>query len=304
MRKKYFFIFIYLICTLFFTSANQDLLDGIEFYQNEMFNDAISSFHNIVLDPNNSNIHGDAYFWIAKSYFILNRLDDTERNLEHFLINYEDHIFYEQAFYLKGRLLFKQNEYDNAILVFRNYIDLYPGSSYISHCYFWIGESLFLLGNIETAKEIFQIVVQDYPNSVKYEASNYRLSLIDIKQRENELLLLLKISHEESLETLEEYQRLIQTYEQAISAYQKQLSGKVDLTQSITTDDLSAQKDAEIAILKQQIEDLQNQLASGDSSVLDIVAGSTDTNQQFLNRLLTAKENALILKEYLIDFLN
>ena len=300
MNKKYIFILLYCILFIFNSFSNQNLVNGIKFYQDEMYNDAISSFHNIVLDPNNTDIHGDAYFWLAKSYFILDRLDDTERNLEYFLLNYEYHQYYEQAFYLKGRLLFKQQEYDNAILVFKNYIELYPDSSFISHSYFWIGESLFLLGNMNTAMEIFQIVVQDYPNSVKYEAANYRLSLINIKHRENELLLLLKISHEESLETLEEYQRLIQTYEQAVLAYQKQLSGKVDLTQSVTTDESLAQKDVEINNLKQQIEKLENQLACGSSSSpLD-----TNTNQATLNRLLQAKENALILKEYLMDYLD
>ncbi len=299
MNKKYIFILLYCIIFIFNSFSNQDLVDGIQFYQNEMYNEAISSFHNIVLDPNNTDIHGDAYFWLAKSYFILDRLDDTERNLEYFLLNYEEHQYYGQAFYLKGRLLFKQHEYDNAILVFRNYIELYPDSSFISHSYFWIGESLFLLGNINTAMEIFQIIVQDYPSSVKYEPANYRLSLINIKQRENELLLLLKISHEESLETLEEYQRLIQTYEQAVLAYQKQLSGKVDLTQAVTTDESLAQKDVEINNLKQQIDNLENQLAySSSSSPLDI-----NSNQEILNRLLQAKEDALVLKEYLLDYL-
>jgi tetratricopeptide (TPR) repeat protein len=303
MHKKYIFILIFSFCILLTLIANEDLIDGIEFYQNEMYNEAISSFHNIILDPANASIHADAYFWLAKSYFILNRLDDTERNLEFYLVNFETHKYYEDAVYLKGRLLFKQKEYDSAIIIFKNYIDLYPNSDLISHCYFWIGESLFLLGNMDSAKDIFQIVINEYPQSVKYEAANYRLSLIDIKRRENELLLLLKISHEEYLETLEEYQRLIQTYEQAISAYQKQLSGKLEVSQSVTSDELMAQKEAEIAQLKAQIEDLENKLASSDASVLETaVTDIKDTSSQ--SRLLNAKQEALVLKDFLLDYLN
>lgn len=304
MHKKYLFIFIFSFFVLSFLSANQDLINGIEFYKNEMYSEAISSFHNIILDPNNTDIHPDAYFWLAKSYFILNRLEDTERNLEFYLLNFENHKYYEEAFYLKGRLLVKQKDYDSAIIIFRNYIDLYPESDLISHCYFWIGESLFLLGNMDTAKEIFKIILEQYPGSVKYEAANYRLSLINIKQRENELLYLLKISHEEYLETLEEYQRLIQTYEQAISAYQKQLSGKVELSESVTSDELLAQKEAEINRLKEQIEDLEIKLSSSnESSALDTESLNLASDIDSKARLLNAKEDALNLKSVLLDFL-
>jgi TolA-binding protein len=303
MQKKYIIILIFSFCILLSINANEDLVKGIEFYQNEMYNEAISRFHNIILDPNNAGIHADAYFWLAKSYFILDRLEDTERNLEFYLVNYEEHKYYEDAFYLKGRLLFKQKEYDSAIIIFKNYIDLYPYSDLISHCYFWIGESLFLLGNMDSAKQVFHIVINEYPQSVKYEASNYRLSLINIKRRETELLLLLKISHEEYLEALEEYQKLIQTYEQAISAYQKQLSGKLELSETVTSDELLAQKDTEINRLREQIEALENKLSSGDTSFTETI--STDySGSSSQARLLNAKQEALVLKEYLLDYIS
>jgi hypothetical protein len=66
--------------------------------------------------------------------------------------------------------------------------------------------------------------VEQYPQSVKYEASSYRLALINQKKVEVELLSILKWTHEESLKTVEEYQRRERTYDQAIIAYQKKIA--------------------------------------------------------------------------------
>jgi TolA-binding protein len=87
-----------------------------------------------------------------------------------------------------------------------------------------MGECLYSLGQLNKAQDVFSQIVEQYPQSVKYEASSYRLALINQKKIEVELLAILKWTHEESLKTVEEYQRRERTYDQAIIAYQKKIA--------------------------------------------------------------------------------
>ena len=266
---------IYLLCLLLLLplalsveaqeiSGKTELAEGIKFYRAGQFQQAIVIFRNIILDPAMENSHGDAFFWLSKSYIVLEQLDDAERSLESYLLNYPDHPFYSEGSYLKGRLLFMQDDLESAIQVFQSFISNYPKSKFISNAYFWVGESLFLLGNFDSAMKIFQVLIQEYPKSVKIEAANYRISLIKLKRRENELLRLLKMSHEELLKTLEEFQKKERTYEQAISAYQKKLAtrSKSELEEEVARlQQLLYKKEIEIADLKSRLAETEQKLS-------------------------------------------
>jgi len=89
--------------------------------------------------------------------------------------------------------------------------------------YYWIGETLFAMGRMDGAANAFSTVVEKYPYSIKYEAASYRLDLITQKKIEEELLTILRWSHEESLRSLEDYQGRERIYNQAISAYEKRI---------------------------------------------------------------------------------
>ena len=67
------------------------------------------------------------------------------------------------------------------------------------------------------------MVIEDYPSSPKREAAAYRLEIIEQRKREEELLQLLKVTHEESLKAAEDYEKKVQRYEQAIISYQKRI---------------------------------------------------------------------------------
>ncbi|MDR1908449.1 MAG: tetratricopeptide repeat protein, partial [Spirochaetaceae bacterium] len=119
--------------------------------------------------------------------------------------------------------------FDEAIVLFRSFIDSIavdvPGENARKPAaLYWMGECLYSLGQLDRAQDIFSLIVEQYPQSVKYEASSYRLALINQKKIEVELLAILKWSHEESLKTVEEYQRRERSYDQAIIAYQRRIA--------------------------------------------------------------------------------
>ncbi|MDR0556861.1 MAG: tetratricopeptide repeat protein [Treponema sp.] len=131
--------------------------------------------------------------------------------------------------YLKGRAFYSLGRYDEAIVLLKGYADRMPANSVAaiaqkSAALYWTGECLFALGQLDAAQDVFFMIVRQYPQSVKYEASVYRIALVYQKKVEQELLELLRQSHEEFLKTIEEHQRRERSYAQALIVYQKRIA--------------------------------------------------------------------------------
>ena len=53
----------------------------------------------------------------------------------------------------------------------------FPKNPYIGNGYFWIGESLYALGHLDKAHNIFKMVIQEYPRAIKSMGLNTGLPL-------------------------------------------------------------------------------------------------------------------------------
>ena len=275
MTKRLSFLLIALLAAGTLASAQEsgiagELNQGIELYQQGSYEKALGKFRNITLNPGLDASLGDAYFWLAKSYLTLGQYDEAEKNLDFFLMNYPNHKHTAEATYLNGRLLYLLKDFEGSIQGLQAFVEGYAESPFIPNAYFWVGEALFQLGDFDQSRQILEFLLREFPRSVKVEAARYRISLIQFKKREEELLKLLKLSHEEALKSMEEFQRKERTYEQAISAYQRKLSayesGTAPTTVKITGDssgieDQLSLKDAEIAALRSEIEALKKQVS-------------------------------------------
>ena len=195
----------------------------------------------------------------------LHSYNDAEKNFEFFMQNYPDNSYYPESIYQKGRLLFLQKKFESAIQVFYTYIELFKDTIYTANSYFWIGESLYSLGHFDDASKIFNHVLTKYPTSYKVEAAKYRISLIDLKKREDVLLDLIKMSHEEYLKTVEEFQIREKTYEQAINAYQKKYASFATLDSQEQINELNNElimKNKKLQSFKDTITELNNRITS------------------------------------------
>lgn len=209
--------------TLLAVDASATLFDkGKTYYSNGKYIEALY-FFNELIEAESEEYKGDAWFWSAKSYLASGEIDNAEKNLEYFLLNYPRNLNYSEAYYYKGRILFIQKEYDKAIELFNSFIRSSPFSPFASNAYYWIGDCLYSTGYFDEALEMYRKVVSDYPSSYKLEAAQYKISLIDFRFREEELLRLIRWSHEESIRTIEEYRNREKNYLQTIDAYQKRI---------------------------------------------------------------------------------
>jgi tetratricopeptide (TPR) repeat protein len=260
-----------------------------------LYDESLRLFRNIILNSNFSEHHGESYFWIAKSYMALGQYENASENLEFFLSEYPKNIYYEEGLYQRGRLQFLQGEYETSIRILEDFIDDYPNSFFVANAYFWIGESLYALGHFDKALEIFEIVVSNYPTSFKIEAARYRVSLIELKERERELLKLLKWSHEEYLRALEQFDRKEREYEQAIVVYQRK----------IREYETESTEDPRISSLQQQVADLQKKIEDYKDKIGNLESQSVNATAQNPNmeKLLALKQQALDLKAYYLVWL-
>lgn len=331
-HKKVVLIGIGLFCivALFGTTS---LEDGIEKYREGLYTQALLDFRDVITDPEMASYHGEGYFWMGKTYIALSMYDDAEQNIEYFLLNYKESHYYPEGMYQKGRLLFLQDDYENSIQMFYNFLNQYPKTPFTANSFFWIGESLFLLGQLDEAYRMFSLIVDRYPDNYKYEAARYRVALIDLYDREGELLTLLKISHEEYLKTLEDFQKKERTYEQALLSYQRKIADLSNTDSETEISELEADlqsKDNEIAILTRQNSELDDKvialtakvavleeqiealLASRGTAAPVVESSSdnsepaaiiTDDQQSNITKLLQIKSEALQLKEEYLKYL-
>jgi TolA-binding protein len=282
------------------SSPAADLKDGIDQFRTGQYDKAILLLHNIILDPGAVDQKPMAYLLIAKAYLAIGKLDEAEHNLEFYIATYPAAPDIEEALYQKGRLLFLQNDFENAIRGLQSFISSYPKSSFLPSAWFWVGESLFGLGRLDDALAVYKKIVADFPTSVKIEASQYKISLIQLQKKEVELSKLLKWSHEDFLRSVEEYQNREKAYEQAIEAYQKRLASTSPSDDQQTIASLQAQlaqKTAEAAQLSAKLAQAGGSTSAGTTAAAaSATSAAVSAQAARLAALLAAKADALALK--------
>ncbi len=320
MKKKY--IAVFLLFLLFLTeiyaensTAGRDLLKtGLENYKSGDYGNAILKFRDVVLNPANEKFFDAAYYYIARCYMAQNNYSKAQTNLEFFIQNFPDSTFYSEAVYQKGRLLFLQKDYENAILALYSYIKTYPDKLYVANSYFWIAESLYALGHFKEAKKIYSHIINKYPSSYKVEASKYKLSLIDLQLHKEELLKLLRLSHEEYLKAIDNFRVKEKTYEQAIAGYQRKLLAATNDDTKQLLEELNKEissKDAQIASLSRQIADLKknadaktSEAAVPAEATVAVSSGNNESYDSTVTQLLNLKNEAVDLKLFYINWLS
>ncbi|MFP4483509.1 MAG: tetratricopeptide repeat protein, partial [Spirochaetaceae bacterium] len=300
------------------------LNEAIGRYEAGQFEQALVTFRELLSQDAYESIHGDAYFWIARSAIALGRLDEAADNLEYFLANYPENPYYTEGVYENGRLLHLQGDYEQSIMALRSFIEQYPKSPFVANAYYWMGESLFSLGHFDRAEQAFRTVTEQYSRSYRSEPAKYRLSIIDLRRREEELLKLLQWSHEEYVKAVDEFQEREQSFEAAIADYQRQIAENRQLslqsevqrlTREVATlrQDLSS-RDSRIDDLTSEIQELRGQLEAAreqaqerTESAQEEPGESAEDREdvpsvgETTRSLVAAKSRALELKEFFLD---
>ncbi|GHV65320.1 hypothetical protein AGMMS49587_19380 [Spirochaetia bacterium] len=207
------------------------LQSGLALFQEGRWRESVAELRRSRAEAVDRELKAEALYWIALAEISAGDYNAALKDMDEIEVMAPISGRLQEIPYHKGRALYYLGRYDEAILLLKYYADGInappPGSDAAarkSAALYWVGESLYAMGQMDYAREFFTIVIEEYPQSAKFEAASYRLGLIAQKKIEEELLYLLQWSHEESLKAIEEYQRRERSYDQAIIAYQKRIA--------------------------------------------------------------------------------
>jgi TolA-binding protein len=244
---------------------------GLEFYQQGRWREAVAEFRRAQDEALDSELKAEALYWISLSEISAKDYAGAMRDMDQLELIAPESRRLREIPYHKGRALYYLGRYEEALMLLKLYADQMGGNSLPpagsetaarkSAALYWIGECLYAMGQLDYARDIFTTVTQDYPRSAKFEASSYRLALIHQKKIEEELLNLLKWSHEESLKAIEEYQRRERSYDQALIAYQKRIADLLKDSRLADLDSSNTQYRRQLAEAEERIRELEEELA-------------------------------------------
>ena len=180
--------------------------------------------------------------------------------------------------------------YQEAIEQLNTFTKLFPNDPLVSNAYYWIGESLYALGQFEDSIYIFNLVINKYPNSNKKEASYYKLRLIEHKKSELVLQNLLKWSYEQYISSLNQFKVKEKSLQQAIDMYQQ--NGTI-----------SKESKDKIDKLLEENQNLTDKVINLEKQLKELTSGDGESYNdklrqlQLKDELLSKKEEVLMILE-------
>ena len=231
-KRSLSLIILFIFASIAYAQSNtyiQRFNNGAALYNMGRYYDAGIEFRRAQETASNENDWAAAIYWVILSELAYSDYGSALLDMENLERKAPDSIYNRDMAYHRGRIYFNQGYFENALLLFRRYIDSVTETTREAEdrkaaAFYWMGECLFAMGQFDEAERFYTWVVDTYPESPKREISSYRIDLIRQKKIEAELLALLQWSHEESLRTSEEYQRRIRTYEYTLNAYQRRIT--------------------------------------------------------------------------------
>jgi TolA-binding protein len=266
---------------------------AMTYFSQGNYEQATIRLRQVTESPAAQDLHPDAFYWLGRARLAQNDSFEAIRYFDHLIRVYPDHPRVPDATYHRARAEFIAQDYQDALLGFESFIREYPQSPYVANAYYWAGEALLTLGHRERARSLFETVVVNYPNSFRVEAAQYRMSLIALGEREEQLQRLLQWSHEEHLRTIESFRRAQSAWMDAIAAYRDAAEGTLHGSA------------AEIAALRAQIAELLTRIAQSHADVPGVYPDrsappTAESDLAARLHLAELKEAALLIKEQLL----
>ncbi|MBR4600712.1 MAG: outer membrane protein assembly factor BamD [Treponema sp.] len=189
---------------------NSNLKQGAEAYKNEDWVSAIFFLRKVVALP--GGVNDENYFMLIKSEIYAGEYRQAQADCEKFIDQFPLSPYSEYVRYQNGRLLHLLARNEDSILFLSDFCHQNTDSELFPLAIFWIAEAFYDEYCFDSARGLYERVVNDYPSCEKAPLAQYKLDLIERREREEKLLYLLKVIGEENLSTREEYERQLRVY--------------------------------------------------------------------------------------------
>ena len=226
MRKVSLFL-VLLFFSLNAYSTNH-LVVGLDAYARSDWLKAINNFQGAINNAKTENEIETSLYYLIMSLASSGNYKNAINSANIFLSRYPKSDKYSDVLYQRGRLYCLLGLFEKSLKELYSFIHQYPTHRSLLQAYYWIGESLYLSGRLQEARDIFSRILLNYPSSSKTELVKQRISLIDQASTQEELLTLLRLNQEQTMNLAKEYEAKQKDYEKAIADYKDSLTTKVD----------------------------------------------------------------------------
>jgi len=226
MRKVSLFL-ILLFFSLHAYCANY-FVAGLDAYARSDWLKAINNFQGAINNAKTENEIETSLYYLIMSLASSGNYKNAVNSANIFLSRYPKSDKYPDVLYQRGRLYCLLGLFEKSLKELYSFIYQYPTHHSLLQAYYWIGESLYLSGRLQEARDIFSRILLNYPSSSKTELVKQRISLIDQASTQAELLTLLRQNHEQTVKLAKEYEEKQSNYEKAIADYKASYANRID----------------------------------------------------------------------------
>ncbi|MDQ6968048.1 MAG: tol-pal system protein YbgF [Mariprofundaceae bacterium] len=115
---------------------------------------------------------------LTKKETLTTKIDQIDSDIKQAVIQSKaDYKPAEKNDYTAAYLALKSGRYDEAIGLFKTFLNVYPSGEYADQAYYWLGESLLAKGEPLPATKAFNTLTKTYPKSSKYQAGLLKLGI-------------------------------------------------------------------------------------------------------------------------------
>ncbi|MFH1416474.1 MAG: tetratricopeptide repeat protein [Elusimicrobiota bacterium] len=137
-----------------------------KYFEESKFDDAKFYLNEVVKRfPDGEIAAAASYFLGDINYY---KYNDLDKALLHYRMTEEKfpkHQLAHTSLYKVGEILRRLKQWEEAIKIYRDYVKKFKSSPYKDDAYYYIGECYHNMGKLREAKNAFNLILGDYPNS-------------------------------------------------------------------------------------------------------------------------------------------
>lgn len=151
------------------------LILGEVYFQENRYSEALPYYFNLI---NISEYRENALFKMAKCYFYEGKFKEALTNIEILTLEYPDFKNMQELLFIRGEASSKLEDFDLAIRSYQQIIKANKTGKWTAHALFNLGKIYILRRDLEKVKEVFQRIIEDFPNSPLSPLAAFRLGTI------------------------------------------------------------------------------------------------------------------------------
>lgn len=106
--------------------------------------------------------------------------------VEQTMIRVREHNKKSKKIYINARSLLVTDQYDQAIIIFKQYLDIYPNNNYAPDAHYWLAKTYLAKDQYQLAKTTFVTFQQSNPLHHKYSNSLFELARVYVELNQTE----------------------------------------------------------------------------------------------------------------------